>query len=252
MIISNTCLVSANENLNFYTLSINTESYDAYVYEKIGSFLYGHYGEINESLKVGKGISIINENDFSKLLYPVWNGNKIEGTFIVVNVEDEFSGTYSKMYVEQLNDLIPLTSVDDPLKLIADNGFYAMIGNNVYDMNQSLTLVEKENLQSYSFDNYIINNSFEKINHVNPIIPRYPTTKYLSWARYTSLQPAYDESDGYCAAYCLYNIFRNKGIADHTFANVKSGVPNYGDTFNYLKSYLTSKGYSYFSKKVVI
>lgn len=187
MIISNTCLVSANENLNFYTISINTESYDAYVYEKIGGFLYGHYGEVNESLKVGRGISIFNENDFPKVLYPVWNGNKIKGTFVVVNVEDEFSGTYSEMYVEQLNNLISLTSLDNPLKLIADNGLYAMIDNNVYDMNQSLTLVEKEISQSYSFDNYILNNSFEKINYVNPIIPRYPTAKYLSWVRYTSL-----------------------------------------------------------------
>lgn len=245
MIVSNTCVVFANENVELYAYTTDTEGFDAYATEKIGAFLYGHYEQINENLEIGKGILIINNNDYPKVLYPVWNNNEIKGTFIVVNVDGEYSGTYSEMYANQLNELIPLTSEAQPLKLVSDNGFYALVGEVVYSINQ---LVEKSNNVisiDTTLENLHIINSFEKMPFNQPIVPRYPTSKYLSWTRYTSLQPAYDESDGYCAAYCLYNIFRNKGITTHTFSNVKAGVPNYGITMNYLKSYLTNNGYSY-------
>lgn len=64
MFVSNTCVVFANENVELYAYTTNTEGFDAYAKEKIGGFLYGHYEEINENLELGKGISIFNK--FSK------------------------------------------------------------------------------------------------------------------------------------------------------------------------------------------
>lgn len=133
------------------------------------------------------------------------------------------------------------------MKLVSNDGFYAMIGEDTYRVSHKLEKSNEVILINTSSNDINIIDAYEKISFNQPIIPRYPTSKYLSWTRYTTLQPSYDESDGYCAAYCLYNIFRNKGITTHTFANVKAGVPNYGITMNYLKTYLTNNGYSYTS-----
>lgn len=227
MIISNTCVVFASDSAELYAYTGDTSGYDDYATEKFQGFVYGHYGYFDSSLELGKGITIINENDYPKVLYPVWNNNEIVATFIVVNVDGIYSGTYRE-YTYMLNDLISLTNENSPLYLLSnEDGFFAIVDDTVYNMNESIVENIETSLQ-------VINQNFEIINAANcmeteTVIlnssqsranPNSAFVNYWHTYRYD-----YDGSvNNHCYTFCLYNIFRNLKITEYEFSEIRSGI----------------------------
>ena len=245
MAISNTCVVFANEEVEFYAYTSDTSEFDEYAIDKFSSFLYGHYGYIDNTIELGKGITIFGETTYPTVLYPVWKDDNIIATFNVVNVNDLYSGTYTEELADVLNQFISYSSLETPIMLINDNHLFFKVGDDIYDglMNivDDLSVHDTNNVQIQKD----ITNVKENINFQTLTIPRAPTSYNNGWSVYQN-----DSTQQYwCYAYCLYNIFRNLGITDYTLNEIKSGIYPYilGTTDPwYIDDFLSAEGFYYY------
>ena len=247
--ISNTIIGYANNSVEFYVYSSNTEQFDQYAEEKIGSFMYAHYGYINTNLKLGKGTNIISNDGIPKVLYPIWIDNEIVATFVVANVSGTYSGTYSEDYITFLNTIKNSTDTNTSLKiLIEENSIFGILNNNLYDLKNG-SLIENHNISIENINSLYTQavNTFESISFNAPIIPRIPTSYNNGWLVHIN-----DSSlKSYCYAYCLYNIFRNLGITGYSINTLKSndtignalGFTSMGE----IASFLNREDFSYIS-----
>lgn len=259
MTISNTCIVFANEEVNFYAYTSDTNGFDEYAIENLGSFIYGHYGYIDDTIELGQGITVYGKTTYSTVLYPIWKDDNIIATFKVVQINDSYVGTYSNGECEQLNYVMNSISINHPLKLIyANEDFYFQVNDNLYYSDNYIGVIindidqeTKLELESITFENSFIvdahiNNEFNEI-----VIPRIPSSYSLSWP-YSEHNPS---STHYCHAYSLSGILTNQGYSGYDFTTVKNGfvqyegatVPLVKASIAKVKAYLASKGFTYSS-----
>lgn len=250
LVISNSIVAFAHENVEFYVYTSNTEEFDKYASENIGNYIYGHYGYLDDTIELGKGVSVYGNVDNPIVVYPIWKNNVIVATFMVVLIDNEFTGTYSSNNVAQLNYVKELISLDRPLKLaIINDEFYFLIDNDVYDANSNIGIVIKDVIVSeIDFKDGQVIDCSENIEFILPIIPKVPTGYSLGWS-YSYHNP---EDDYYCHAYSLSGLLMNQGFTQYTFSKVKSGITTFeGGTIPLTKanvakvvSYLKKEGFT--------
>lgn len=195
---SNLSSVFAQNNTTFYAYSNDIYEFDDYAQQKVNLFMYSYYGYIDDSLELGKGVIIINDNGYQQVLYPVWKNNEIVAKFIVVKVGDELSGTFSTTLVEQLNSLIDLTSEKYPMLLLGKDCLYAKIGEQLYNLNNKNAKCDVEILGEVNLDIMDVVDISERMEYDKTSNMRSTTSKTLTWKVYSTQT---DLSDGY-----VYNI----------------------------------------------
>ena len=230
-----------SEELYAFTLQ-DTSGYDEYASSRFAEFTYTNYGYIDSTLELGNGIYINSNDDYPKLLYPVWRNNEIIGSFIVVNVDNIYSGTYSELYANRLNAIRKMTDEKTPLKLVVDDSIYAYVQGNYYSLLDE-SVVDSINSFAEAKEFYKVINSKDKIQYNITNNSRYLANYSLPWTIY-STQPGYD--DDHCAHYCLYNIFRNMGINSISLSSIFNDLPVFnGVRLENTCNYLSSKGFTY-------
>ena len=217
MAISNTCVVFANEQVELYAYTGDTSGFDEYASENLSNFIYGHYGYVDDTIELGKGITVEQNDNIPKVLYPIWKNTDVIATFTVIYLDDEYSGTYLDGFTSQLNAILNMATIDNPLRLVAENNtLYAKVGNMVYDLNGTPGEFVNYEIINERTNDYIVNARIS-INYSDYIISRAPTTYMLSWTEYH--KNTSDEVN--CGVYCLSNTLRNMGLSRYTYTYVK-------------------------------
>lgn len=139
LVFANGCANKGSMNADgLYAVTFNTSDYDECAKQDLAAhmltFYEKEYENIQESLKLGKGIFVFGK-DIPTVLYPVWQDGVIVGVFNVIYYDGQYSGSYSDGNSEQLSYAIGKTHQKSPLKLLkTESGFYYAIGNDVYSM----------------------------------------------------------------------------------------------------------------------
>lgn len=215
--------INASERIGLYVNTKINENSDVYVENNISSFIMAHgydYTYAN-NLEVGKGIYIDDPNDVEKYVYPIWNDDTIVATFLVYNLEGVYSGSYSTMYANQLNELYHLTNQTTPLSIaVRDEDIFGIISNNWYNLNEDLCISKTENYVNNL--NLEVLNAYEKIDYVEKIQSRASTSNISPFTIYQK-QPS---GEAKCYSYALGNMLMNRGYSSYTPANIQSYMKN--------------------------
>lgn len=228
----------ADDNVSLYTISEININIENYAKENVGVYMNSHYdGKVNEDYKLGQGIKIYNLNYDNKMIFPVWDNNRIIATFVVEEKDEEICAVYSEAYVNQLNYLINISSVVSPICIFSDDyGIYAVVDNTWYDLNGNAG--DGETKTVLLNNDGIIINSFDKLEITPYLQPRIATSYAKSFTIF------YSQGSGmYCYSFALGNILLNMGYSNCTPSNIQAYM-NYkeGATKDELKNYLVSKG----------
>lgn len=220
-----------------YARSKELTGHTTYASENLGKYIISNEGYLNKDYTLGKGIYISDPLDVDKALYPIWENDEIVATFLVVYVEGEYSGIYSKAYAEQLDELVDITSMDYPLNLVVQNDrFYGVIGNRWYDLNEEPGSYDTLNYLSNDSELMIIDAS-QTIYYKEIIQTRIPTTYSKSFTIYQV------QTGDYRYSYALGNILMNMGYSSYTPANIQSYMNfSLGASNSEMVAYLNSKG----------
>lgn len=234
--------ISASENLSssLYAYSNEDDGFEIYAKENVNIFMLSHYADTEfDDIELGKGITIFNQREDKKMLFPMWKGDEVVATFVVGEEDGEYFSVYSEAYVGQLNYLFKNTG-SNPIYLFSnDNGIYAIINDRWYDLNKNggdyfysvIATIDKENIP--------IINAKEKLTFNPYIQTRIPTSYSKSFNIY------HRQMGAYCYSYALGNILMNMGYISYTPEDIQ-GYMNYaeGASKSDLSNYLNSKGLS--------
>lgn len=230
-----------NAICDLWVYSLESSIHDNYAKNRVGTFIVAqnYESDILDNIQLGKGIFVFDNNEISRMVYPIWNNHEIIATFVVSTNNDECWGLYGQQYARQLNNLKNYTSQTNPLSIkIKDNKVYGVISNQWYDL-------DGNNEICFSLDNNI--NDFEIINVSEKVEFSYPiqsraSNSYVSSFTITStyIQP-YNEA--YCYSYAMSNILYNLGYTSIKPSNLKNYIGETSASNEIVASYLTSQGF---------
>lgn len=251
MFVSNTCVTLANENVEFYAYTTNTEGFDAYAKEELSTHIYTYYGYFDNTLKLGKGINVYGDVENPFVVYPIWKNNDIVATFNVVYYDGQYSGSYSTGNAEQLNYAKEISTFDHPIKLVKTDEEYMYVVNEVaYDMTSGYgKVLDDVNIPKLSTTKLTKIDATNTLEYTKMSNTRAATSWNLSW----NPTEHFGNSVAYCYAYTLSPILRGLGYSSYTYTKIKNdiearaGALRPGVSFSELCSYLTSQGFSYYS-----
>lgn len=248
MILSNTCVVFADENVELYAYTANTDEFDHYAQEEIANHLYTYYG-YNNDFELGQGIFVFGNTNNPLVIYPIWDNSQIIGTFKVAYINGQYSGSYSEGNVEQLNYAINLTSNNNPMKLFkTDEKLLYIINDVVYNAAQGIGLVEQDiDADLVSFEDGYIVNARTNLQYEQMKNARYTTNYELNWS-FSGYNPS-----AQCYAFALAGMLQNLGYTSYTKDTVARGICQLmGHTiilpsvdFRNVTNYLTDQGFTF-------
>ena len=241
MLLSNSCLVLANEKSELYAYTTNTGGFDAYAKEELSTHIYTYYGYIDNTLKLGQGIKVLGK-EIPTVLYPVWKNNEIVATFNVIYYGGQYSGSYSNGNVEQLNHAKEIATIDNPIKLVkTDEAFMYIIDDVAYDMTDGYGKVLSD------VNAYIL--SSEKLTKIDTAATLEYSQINIRAAASWNLSWNPSEHNGnidnkYIYAYCLSPVLRSLGESTYTVSKIKAGLNNaYIVNITQLRNYITNQGF---------
>ena len=220
----------------FYVNTENWNNHEEYAKKYVANYVLGDNDSVDISyVDLGKGITIYDEYDYDKMLFPVIYKCTIYGTLMTVNYEDSITGIYTKEWASKLNELSKLTSKSDPLTLVVENDcLFGVIGNDWYDISG--------NQISHKYGNRItfgnnVTNAFETLDFKIPVLTRASLSKFLPWNIYEI------QTGDYCYSYAMGNILMNMGYSSYTPSDIQE-YTGYDKRATKLEmvNYLDSKG----------
>lgn len=239
-LLSNSCLVLANEQSEFYAYTTNTTGFDAYAKEELSTHIYVYYGYADNTLKLGKGVKVLGK-EIPTVLYPVWKNDEIVAIFNVIYYDGQYSGSYSNGNVEQLNHAKEIATIDNPIKLVkTDEEFMYVIDDVAYDMTSGCGKVLSD-VNTYTL-------SSEKLTRIDTattldysqINTRAATSWNLPW------NPSEHNGNSiiYCYAYSLSPILRSMGHSEYNVSKITNYFNNApGVDFIPLRNYLDKQNF---------
>lgn len=236
----------ADTPITLYAYSSSDSGAEQYAGSMLCSFARAHgYSGSFSDITLGKGISIYNPDDLDKTLFPIWKDGEIVYTLLVLDTGDYYTGSFSESYAEQLGALKNVANQQAPLSLVADDGFYAVVGSKWYDLNGeagSYAVKAASGQAAYSS----VVNACDAVSYVVTPQPRIPTSYRKSFNVFDHQK----ENELTCYAYCMATILTN--MSGGTYANfkvcydeIKNHVGNAWNTFEKTAEYLSSKQYTY-------
>ena len=243
--------IRAIQNSAFYVYSSNTSEFDEYAQEKLDIHIYTFYGNVDNTLKLGKGIQVYGDISNPLVVYPIWKNNEIVATFKVVYSNGVFSGSYSEGNATQLNFAKDITTKNNPLKLfVYENQFLYSVGNTVYDATSGEGLIVSDvNIYELKLENETIIDVSNTLEYQNIKNSKAADSWNLYWTT-----PEHNPSNLYsCYAYCLSALLKCSGYSEYTVSEVKNRVAQANGSSIHLaaaslvnlKNFLDNEGFDY-------
>lgn len=229
----------ANGMTHLYAYTYDTNGHEEYASTRVASFM-NTYGHNSADLVLGKGIRIDSQDTLERVLFPIWESDKIVAA-LLVSLDDDgtYYGSYSELYAKQLDALKSIATNNNPLALVAaDDGFYAVVSDQWYDLDGEVGEYFVRGYPQNELNEVI--DTREPLPHVEAPQTRASTTYVLPFTIY-HVAPG---NAGKCYAYALGNILMNMGYNYTPFDILAYTGQAQGVRTSVLANYLSSKGLS--------
>ena len=130
------CKPLPNENSALYAYTQDTTKFDEYAKVSLEADLISHYKYINQSLDLGKGITVYGDT-LPQVIYPLWRNNMVAGLYQVIEYDESYYSNYftvgERLFsnAQNNNKLVKLYQLDNQLLYIAEDIVYEIDGIDV-------------------------------------------------------------------------------------------------------------------------
>ena len=235
------------EETDFYVYNDNNAEHEEKAIKGfIDMFPYSSEAETdlsNHDVFLGKGIAIIDDNDYPKSLYPVWIDNQIVATVLVHQEKDGLINMfYTHYYVDALNYLKQYTSKEYPLLIAYVNGkVCGLIGDIIYDLNENKFIDDEDNIRIQENMSCSVVNAKAAISIADK---QFSTEETIVKKEFKPVK--YQQESFYCLAYATYNMLYNLGYKNYNIDDVKQPLIYYmgGGAPSVMKNWLINQGFT--------
>ena len=224
----NFCFVKAqNTDNNGYYYTRDDEKCDEYVFEDLPRYLNSIENINLNDITVGGGIKVFSDTEqLEKIIYPIYENDKLKYTFMVLNTDEEgYGGFLSEWYVDNLSYLLSQSSSNEPLLLFENsNEIFGQIGNKKMQLTAEekvMTVSERIELEN----NVEVNsqNSSVEFNKISTMTVN--QTVRLKWEMIKTQET--DESN--CGIVIMHNILYNQFGGTYWYDDIVAYMrKNYG------------------------